>query len=89
MSTKQELKEVFSKNIVNLTFKKIDGTERTMKCTLDPMFIPGRDKPTSSKKKIENENVLPVWNIDEQGFRSFRVDSLISYDIVKRLIISN
>lgn len=89
MSTKQELKEVFSKNIVNLTFKKIDGTERTMKCTLDPMFIPGRDKPTSSKKKIENENVLPVWNIDEQGFRSFRVDSLIGYDIVKRLIISN
>jgi hypothetical protein len=83
MQTKQELKEVFSKNIVNLSFKKVDGSERTMKCTLDPMFIPRQDKQTSSKKKIENENVLPVWNIDEQGFRSFRVDSLISYDIVK------
>ena len=87
--TKQHLKEVFSKNIVNITFKKVCGSERTMKCTLDPMFIPGRDKPTSSKKKTENENVLPVWNIDEQAFRSFRVDSLISYKIVKRLIISN
>ena len=53
--TKQHLKEVFSKNIVNITFKKVCGSERTMKCTLDPMFIPGRDKPTSSKKKTEND----------------------------------
>lgn len=90
MPTKQELKEVFSKNIVNLTFKKVDGSERTMKCTLDPMFIPGRDNITSSKKKkTENENVLPVWNIDEQAFRSFRVDSLISYETIKRLVICN
>ena len=83
MLTKQELKEVFSKNIVTITFKKVDGSERVMKCTLDPNFLPGRDKPTSSKKKTENENVLPVWNIDEQEFRSFRVDSLISYEIIK------
>lgn len=89
MSTKQELKEVFSKNIVNLTFKKIDGTERTMKCTLDPKFIPIRGNTTPTKKKTENKNVLPVWNIDEQAFRSFRVDSLISYETVNTLVISN
>lgn len=84
MHTKQELKETFSKNIVNITFKKVDGSERTMKCTLDPTFLPEQTNKENTKKKVENENVLPVWNIDEQGFRSFRVDSLISYETVKK-----
>lgn len=83
MLTKQELKEVFSKNIVNITFKKVDGTERVMKCTLDPNFLPVQETKSSSKKKAENDNVLPVWNLEEQAFRSFRVDSLISYETVQ------
>lgn len=81
MHTKQALKDVFSKNIVNVTFKKVDGTERTMKCTLDPTFLPAPTTKESTKKKAENENVLPVWNLDEQAFRSFRVDSLIRYEV--------
>jgi hypothetical protein len=83
MPTKQELKEIFSKNIVNLTFKKVDGSERTMKCTLKSDLLPEQTNKETTKKKAENENVLPVWNIDEQAFRSFRVDSVINYETVE------
>ena len=83
MHTKQNLKEVFSKNVVNITFKKVDGSERVMKCTLDPKFLSVQETKSTSKKKVENDNVLPVWNLEEQAFRSFRVDSLISYETVE------
>ena len=85
MHTKQTLKDIFSKNIVNITFKKVDGTERTMKCTLDPAFLPVQTNKDSTKKKAENENVLPVWNLEENAFRSFRVDSLIGYEVLSIL----
>ncbi len=74
------------KNVANITFKKVDGTERTMKCTLDPAFLPAQTNKETTKKKAENENVLPVWNIDEQAFRSFRVDSLISYELDNSIV---
>lgn len=83
MHTKQNLKEVLSKNIVNVVFKKVNGTERAMKCTLDPNFLPTPETKSSAKKKTENENVIPVWDLNEKAFRSFRVDSLISYELVK------
>ena len=83
MYTKQNLKEILSKNVVNILFKKIDGTERAMKCTLDPKILPTQETKSSTKKKTEHENVIPVWDLNEKAFRSFRVDSLISYEVVE------
>lgn len=82
MKTKEEYKTLLHNNIVNLTFKKLDGSERTMKCTLSPALLPVVEKKESSKKKKENDNVLPVWNLDENAFRSFRIDSVIKYDLI-------
>lgn len=82
MKTKEDFKSLFIDNIVNLTFKKVDGSERTMKCTLKPSLLPLIEKKDPSKKKTENENVLPVWNLDENSFRSFRVDSVLRYEII-------
>lgn len=82
MKTKEDFKQLFNNNIINLTFKKVDGTERTMKCTLKPTLLPLIEKKDSLKKKQENENVLPVWNLDENAFRSFRIDSVLRYEII-------
>jgi hypothetical protein len=58
---------------VSLTFEKKDGTMRNMRCTLQAGVVP----PYEGKgTKAVNENVIPVFDLDAQGWRSFRVDSV-------------
>ena len=60
------------KNVLEITFTKVDGTERIMHCTLQEHMVP-ETKPENRK---ENETVLPVYDIDRVAWRSFRVDSV-------------
>lgn len=49
-----------------VTFTKTDGTERKMRCMMEP--------PTGP---IKNPNVVPVMDLDKGAWRSFKVDSVI------------
>lgn len=62
---------------VKVHFTKTDGTEREMNCTLDESVVPPVEKKTERVKAV-NENILPVYDIDAKGWRSFRLDSIIS-----------
>ena len=59
-------------------FKKVDGSERTMMCTLRESAIDNNTK-AGRDVKAHNDNVLAVWDIENKGWRSFRVDSVISF----------
>lgn len=87
MPTKQDLKEVFSKNVANITFKKVDGSKRTMVCTLKEEFLPKAEQTEGKQKKQTNENILPVWDLEQKAFRSFRIDSLIDYKILENYML--
>lgn len=67
-----------------MTFTKNDGTEREMECTLKEEFIQQYEKKTDRVRK-ENEDVLSVWDLENNGWRSFRVDSVkrIDFDLVE------
>ena len=79
------LKDVLKKKTVRVLFIKKDGTERTMNCTLRKDILPkfkqkdGEDKTT---KKI-NTSILSVWDIENNGYRSFKIDSVIDYHVVE------
>ena len=60
---------------VTVVFKKKDGEERTMKCTLNSELVPQTEKKTERVKEV-NEDVCPVYDIEKQGWRSFRYDSI-------------
>lgn len=63
-------------------FRKTNGEERDMVCTLQPDAIPQATKedPLSQKKvRAVNEEVIPVWDVKAEGWRAFRVDSVISF----------
>jgi len=63
---------------VTLTFVKKDGTDRVMKCTTNPTYILFKDpKVLESKgdKKINND-VMPVYDMEADAWRSFRWDSI-------------
>ena len=82
MPTKQLLKELLQKKVVEIKFKKKDGSERLMKCTLLSDIVPVYEKKTDRKKK-ESEDTLAVWDIEKDSFRSFKVDSIISYQALE------
>lgn len=65
--------------IVQITFDKVDGTRRVMKCTLDEAYIAVH---AESREKTENtrkakEGVLVVFDTEKNDWRSMRVDSIV------------
>lgn len=84
MITKEVLKENLSKCVAKVTFNKTDGFLREMYCTLMSDYMP-TPEPLDESPKIprkENDNVLAVWDIDNNGWRSFRVDSIINIEYI-------
>lgn len=64
---------------VRLSFKKKDGETREMLCTLKAELLPTKEDESKEKKK--NPDVLAVWDLEKEGWRSFRCDSLIAWDV--------
>jgi hypothetical protein len=74
---REGVKNILRASVIDITFTKADGSERVMKCTLNEEFIPAREEsetPTSVRKV--NPDVCPVWDMENQAWRSFRWDSL-------------
>ena len=59
---------------VEVEFTKKDGTDRKMLCTL--INIPSEYQPKSETEYAVN--TLRVFDVDKQGWRSFRLDSVKS-----------
>lgn len=64
-----------------VTFTKVNGEQRVMTCTLDSNLIPDPIEIKADKSpKAPNEEVLPVWDVNANGWRAFRIDSVISFE---------
>jgi len=75
--TKENLGELLRNNIVTITFTKVDGTERTMKCTLLGEYVP--NAATNGRVLLnESTNVqnISVWDVEANDWRSFRINSV-------------
>jgi len=82
MFDKYELKEVLTNSVATVVFTKVDGTERQLKCTLLPEYLPqkpvveGQQLLTEGLTRVENPGTLSVWDTENNGWRSFRTDSV-------------
>jgi len=70
----------------NVRFTKVDGSERSMRCTLTESLIPTDKRPKVSENaegKSETASVagqaIRAFDLDIGEWRSFRLSSLISY----------
>ena len=81
-ANKDTLKDLLKRKIVQITFKKKDGTERIMKCTLQEDLVPIYEKKTERVKK-QNDETLAVWDLEKDSFRSFKLDSVIDYRAIE------
>lgn len=75
--TREEVSSGLKSAIGTVVFEKVDGTLRTMRCTLQEDYLPTTENK-SEKKKAANDEVLCVWDLDNGGWRSFRLDSIKS-----------
>ena len=86
--TREELLELLSKEIVDVTFQKLSGDDRKMKCTLIPSMLPPaqrEDKLSQTKIRNLEEKTMVVWAIDIEpsAWRSFRYDRVKSVEVDK------
>jgi len=65
-----------------VTFTKVNGEQREMTCTLDQNLIPSASKadPLSQRKiRAISDEVIPVWDVNAEGWRAFRIDNVTSF----------
>lgn len=58
--------------VVEITFDKLDGTERVMNCTLQESVVPETKGGTTKA----NDKNLVVFDVDKQGWRTIVVDRI-------------
>lgn len=77
------IKGVLKMTEVTVTFTKKDGTERIMRCTLDPVQLPASRITENTARRKVNQDVIAVYDLDSQGWRSFSVKSVkqVNFDL--------
>lgn len=71
--TREDIINTLTNAIATVRFTKKDGTLREMRCTLQETFLPKQMSETTRK---QNDEVLAVWDLDKDAWRSFRIDSV-------------
>lgn len=66
---------------LRVVFNKVDGTERIMNCTLHPDVLPPQEPKETVTERKDPTTAIAVWDIDANGWRSFRLDSIIAVSI--------
>ena len=80
--TKAELKDILKANTtVEVTFTKVNGENRVMDCTLHESILPKIELVLEHSKKAQNDSIISVWDINQNGWRSFRIANLVDYRI--------
>ena len=72
------MKEILENGVVTVVFEKVDGSIREMKCTLLTEYLPVSDKQllTENTTRKENDSSISVWDVESNGWRAFRLDSI-------------
>lgn len=81
LMNRNEMIEELRKRDCRVIFKKANGEERDMVCTLQENALPefAVDKNTDEKSVAYSDQVIRVIDVKSGEWRSFRVDSVISF----------
>lgn len=74
MLDRHEIEGILASKVAHIVFEKKDGSLRTMKATTNLSFIPKASHPMGFGPSSEKNK--PVYDVEAEGWRSFRWDSL-------------
>jgi hypothetical protein len=80
---REDMIQALSENVCEVNFNKVDGSVRKMFCTLNPsiMNIDSDGGIAKAKSKEANLDIVKCFDVQAQGWRSFRVESVIDWSI--------
>jgi hypothetical protein len=67
-------------NVMQISFTKVNGENRIMRCTLRRDMLPPSYVTEETKERAfhqENLDVISAWDMVKGGWRSFRIDSVL------------
>lgn len=79
----QWLKSMLAVTDATITFTKVDGTERVMKCTLQADKLPVVELKEGAKprKQSDSTKALRVFDLDKGEWRSFTIKNIKRVDL--------
>ena len=86
---KNMINEMLHDNICEVTFTKVNGEQRVMPCTLNPLVVPPTPEPKVlaegevAKVKKPNPDTMSVWCTDKGEWRSFRIVNVTNVKVLK------
>ena len=78
---RDDILRALKQNLCEVRFTKVNGEDRSMKCTLFPSYLPQNTDfhhLGEMHEKPENKNTVVCWDIQANGWRSFRIEN-VSY----------
>lgn len=81
MMTRDDMINELRNRPCRVIFRKVNGEERDMMCTLNEEYMPENSVDTNSDKQSRgySDDTIRVIDINKGDWRSFRVDSVISF----------
>ncbi len=74
-----EWNQILRNKAIRISFRKADGTDTTKFATLREEYLPEpRNETDEGDRELSSTNVT-FWSVEDNGWRSFRVDSVNSY----------
>lgn len=78
---RRPLVDILRQRSAVISFTKKNGERRTMFCTLKQEFLPALDPKKANGTRRKSETALPIFDMEIQQWRSFRLDSLESLTV--------
>lgn len=83
LETKRRIfNDLLQNHVMEITFKKKNGEERKMLCTLMEKHLPPAKIVEDTKPKVErkkSETAIAVWDMEAEDWRSFAIDSVQTF----------
>jgi len=67
---------------VSVIFTKKDGSKRQMLCTLQKNELPEELEKPATKELGSKDELIKVWDVENNGWRSFYLKSILSISIL-------
>jgi hypothetical protein len=80
MYNRDEILQNLRQNVLQVSFTKVNGEHRVMRCTLRRDLLPPDYVTEETKERAfhqENKDVISAWDMEKGGWRSFRIDSVL------------
>ena len=84
---RETITENLHRGICTVTFTKVNGESRTMQCTLHPSYLPEQRvltedgaSPMDDPRGGSDPNLMPVWDTQSNGWRSFKIDTVTDFN---------